>query len=169
MTALLITNILFFAWIFTLLISAYATNQLYKHGPYNVTLGWEIFRKITDVVTSLAFGAAITFLFSEINHWVKNWFLLAIIFVISFCIARGILVVALRVVARPYLKREEEKRRYLRGMAEAEAKLREEGLYPKPPSFLDGPAAWEEFAKAIEVLRSQGKFPPVPKWMKKNS
>lgn len=169
MTALLITNISFFTWIFTLLISAYATNQLYKHGPYNAALGWEIIRKITDVVTCLAFGTAITLLFSGINHWVENWFLITFIFIVSFYTGGAILIVTLRAVMRPALKRMGEREWYRREMMEAEAKLRAEGLYPKKPALLDGPAAWEKWGKEIEVLRSQGKFPPVPKWMKKNS
>lgn len=167
--SVLLMYVAFGTWLVSLVISMYATYRLFEYGPFNANLAWELNRKVTDIVTCIALGVASVPLISEVLHWTSNYWLLSIVFAVGFLLARVILIFVLRQVASPYLKREREKRQYTRAMTEAEIRLRAEGLYPKMPTLDKGPAEWEEFGKAIEVLRSQGKFPPVPKWMEKDS
>lgn len=159
----------FAGWFVALAVSAYATHHLYKHGSNNIDGVWGIVRAMTDIVTCVALGTAGALLvYNVANHSMSTYLLMIATFAAGFMLARALWYSILSIIARPYIQREKIRHNYTRAFWEAEAQLEKEGLWPmRPKLFGSTQQERDEYNKAIEELRKQGKLPPVPKGMKK--
>jgi len=165
MTALLMYSALG-VWLATLIVCSYATFRLFKHGAYNANLIWGVARSIADKVSYAAMGLAVAMCYAWMAPGAKDYpYLVIIYFLLGILLGRAILYFVFRLIARPYVKKEREMRRYYDEMREAKDKLVKEGVYPQAPDPFAPKEERDKFKEKIEELRRQGKLPAVPKSM----
>lgn len=163
------TLLMYFAlgtWFFSLVASLYGTYRLFEYSPYSESPAWRYFNNI-DAMSIVLLGIASSLFATEVTHWTNNWLVVTAVFAGGVISAIAILIILKYVLAAPYVKREEERNRYLNLMLVAKESLTAEGRYPRHPGLFDHHRdEWGQFEQSIEKLREDGELPPVPKWMK---
>lgn len=154
-------------WLVTVVFYGYITRRLYegKHPSTESLLG--IQRKIAYITSCLALGVGVALFtfqwFYEDAHLTER---VILAFILAFAAGIIIIILVSEKISVPYRKRQQEENKYIQAMFEAKLSLKKKGLLPKELGPFVTPEEIAKYEEAIEELRSQGKLPPIPQWMK---
>lgn len=160
----MVLNIVFALWVFLLFTTCYGVYRLWKHGPFNANLAWQVVVKFTTPLFIVCGGAAgLVFAIDNSVH---------LIFTGAMGILGGVVIsyfaqlLALQIITFPYRKRKRIEEEYGIAFDRARKELIALGQYPQHPRFHDSFEEWQAYKQAVEQLRTEGKLPPLPQEMR---